>query len=277
MPELPEVETIARTLRDGKGDSPPVIDKTITGVEVFWDRSIETPASSEFKTRIIGQQIKEVGRRAKYFVLTLSQDTLLIHLRMSGDLLVGPAGEELADHVRVAFTLDDRWQLAFNNPRKFGRVWLVSDPGEVFAKLGPEPFDPALTSTVFGDMLQKRSRQIKPLLMDQNFIAGLGNIYTDEALHLSKIHPLTRANQLSQAQAGHLLENIRTVLEEGIRHNGSSIDWVYRDGDHQNHFYVYDRKDKPCRTCGTPVQKIVVGQRGTHFCPTCQPAPKEVF
>ena len=105
----------------------------------------------------------------------------------------------------------------------------------------------------------------------------MGNIYTDEALHLTKIHPLARANQLSKEQAEDLLENIRTVLEEGIKNNGSSIDWVYRGGEHQNHFQVYDRKGKPCPTCSTPVEKIVVGQRGTHFCPACQPAPKEAI
>ena len=275
MPELPEVETIARSLRDGQGDTPGVVGKTITGVNVYWEGSVETPTASEFKTRIIGQTIQSVGRRAKYFVLTLSEDTLLIHLRMSGDLLVGQAGESLADHIRASFTLDDRWQLAFNNPRKFGRLWLVADTTEQFAKLGPEPFDPALTGSEFWEMLQKRSRQIKPLLLDQGFIAGMGNIYTDEALHLTKIHPLTRANQLTLPQAETLLMNIRLVLEDGIRHNGSSIDWVYRGGDHQNHFKVYDRKGKPCLVCGTPIEKKVVGQRGTHFCPTCQPSPKE--
>lgn len=275
MPELPEVETIARSLRTGKGDTPGVVGKTITGAEVFWDRSIVTPSAAEFKQRLIGQKINQVGRRAKYFVLPLTDDTLLIHLRMSGDLIVGNAGEHLADHVRVALTLDDRWQLAFNNPRKFGRMWLVADPQEVFAKLGPEPFDPALTGKLLWQKLQNRSRQIKPLLLDQSFIAGLGNIYTDEALHLTGIHPRTIANNITPSQADKLLMNIRTVLEDGIRHNGASIDWVYRGGQQQNHFNVYDQTGEPCPTCGAPIEKIVVGQRGTHYCPHCQPAPKE--
>ena len=275
MPELPEVETIARALRNGKANSPGVVGKNITGVEVRWNGSIETPSVSEFERRVIGQQIIEVGRRAKYFVLTLTQDTLLIHLRMSGDLLVGPVTDSLADHIRVSFRLDDDWQLAFNNPRKFGRIWLVSDPQTVLAKLGPEPFDTKLTGSILWEKLQRRSRQIKPLLLDQHFIAGLGNIYTDEALHLTNIHPRTLANQISQTQAAELLSNIRTVLKDGIRHNGASIDWVYRGGEHQNHFHVYDQEGEPCRKCGTPIQKIVVGQRGTHFCPHCQPTPKE--
>jgi len=276
MPELPEVETIARTLRHGQGNIPGIISKTITGAEVYWEKSIEKPTAAEFKQRIIGQKIEKIGRRAKYFVLTLSRDTLLIHLRMSGDLIVGPTNETLANHVRVSLTLDNEWQLAFNNPRKFGRVWLVENPEEIFDHLGPEPFDTNLTELIFWEMLQKHTRQIKPLLLDQGFIAGMGNIYTDEALNLSKIHPLTRANQISRPQAEELLKNIRRVLEEGIRRNGSSIDWVYRGGDYQNYFRVYDRKGKPCPTCATLVEKIVVGQRGTHVCPKCQPTPKEV-
>lgn len=275
MPELPEVETIARTLRLGQGDIPAIINKTITGAEVYWEKSIEKPAVPEFKQRIIGQKIEKIGRRAKYFVVTLSKDTLLIHLRMSGDLIVGPAKEMLADHVRVSLILDHEWQLAFNNPRKFGRIWLLEKPQDLFDRLGPEPFDPNLTGLMFWEMLQKRTRQIKPLLLDQGFIAGMGNIYTDEALNLSKIHPLERSNQITQPQAEELLKNIRSVLQEGIRRNGSSIDWVYRGGDYQNHFRVYDRKGEPCPTCGTKVEKIVVGQRGTHFCPECQPTPEE--
>jgi formamidopyrimidine-DNA glycosylase len=275
MPELPEVETIARSLRLGQGDTPGIIGKTITGVDVYWDKIIEIPSVSEFKRRIVGQQIVDIRRRAKYFVFQLSHDTLLIHLRMSGDLLVGPFGEDLADHVRLSLTLDDRWQLAFDNTRKFGRAWLLSDPTEIFTNLGPEPFDPELTGEIFWQKLQQRTRQIKPLLLDQGFIAGLGNIYTDEALHLSKTHPKTRANRLTLTQAEILLSNIRFVLEKGIQTNGASIDWVYRRGDFQHHFRVYDREEKPCPVCGKPIEKIVVGQRGTHFCPTCQPTPKE--
>jgi formamidopyrimidine-DNA glycosylase len=118
--------------------------------------------------------------------------------------------------------------------------------------------------------MQKRKRQIKPLLLDQSFIAGMGNIYTDEALFLSRIHPLTRADQITSAQAEQLLENIRLVLKEGIIRNGASIDWVYRGGEFQNYFRVYQRTGQPCPVCGSPIERIVVGQRGTHFCPVCQ-------
>lgn len=272
MPELPEVETIARTLRDGANAAPGIVGKTITAAEVFWAKTIAAPDWQAFGPMIIGQKVRNVGRRAKYLVIGLDQDTLLIHLRMSGDLLLGPIGETLANHVRLALELDGEWQLAFNNPRKFGRVWLLEDPETLLGKLGPEPFDPTLTGQIFWNRLQRHKRQIKPLLLDQNFIAGLGNIYTDEALHLSRIHPQSRADMLDESQASTLIQKIRLVLEEGIRRNGASIDWVYRGGDFQNYFRVYQQTGEPCYFCATPIERIVVGQRGTHFCPTCQVA-----
>lgn len=270
MPELPEVETIARSLQAGSQNAPGIMGKTITRAHVYWDKTVAEIKPPGFQQVIQGQKIRKIGRRGKYLVLNLDEDTLLIHLRMSGDLLVGPKEEKLADHVRLALELDDTWQLAFNNPRKFGRVWLVEDPQAVLQHLGPEPFDPDLTGEVLYQQLNSRKRQIKPLLMDQSFIAGLGNIYTDESLHLSQIHPLTQANQLSPDQAERLLVNIRQVLQEGILRNGSSIDWVYRGGEFQNYFRVYQRTGEPCPVCGTPIERIVVGQRGTHFCPVCQ-------
>lgn len=270
MPELPEVETIARNLRKGDPNTPGIVGMTITGANVYWAKTVAEPDWPIFEKLIVGQKIKEIGRRAKYLVFKLDKDTLLIHLRMSGDLLVGPVGEDLAGHVRLSLELDGEWQLAFNNPRKFGRVWLVEEPQPLFAKLGPEPFDTSLTGKEFWERLQKRKRQIKTLLLDQGFIAGLGNIYADESLHLSRIHPLSRADRLKPHEADLLLDNIRLVLEDGIRRNGASIDWVYRGGDFQNYFRVYQQTGKPCATCATPIERIVVGQRGTHFCPTCQ-------
>jgi formamidopyrimidine-DNA glycosylase len=272
MPELPEVETIANKLQDGNSTIPSISGMTITGADVFWPRTIVTPDSEAFKQLVVGQRIKSIGRRAKYLVFELSEDVMLVHLRMSGDLIVGKAGEQLADHVRVSLTLDQDWQLAFNNPRKFGRIWLLEDPEAIFEKIGPEPLDPLLTGDQFYQRLQTRRRQIKPLLLDQGFIAGMGNIYTDEALNLARIHPLTRANEIPAKQADGLLKSIRKVLKEGIRRNGASIDWVYQGGDFQNYFRVYRRTGEPCPTCGTPVERIVVGQRGTHFCPSCQTA-----
>lgn len=276
MPELPEVETIARHLKDGGRGVPGLVGRTIERAEVFWDKTVEIPSAGQFKKQIIGQQVVDVGRRAKYILLQLSADTMLVHLRMSGDLLVGADQETLGKHIRLALFFDQNLQLAFNNPRKFGRVWLVSDPEEVLQGLGPEPLGEALSGQQFYQMLQKRKRHIKPLLMDQKFLAGVGNIYADEALNLAKIHPLTVSNTLSAEKADTLLASIRAVLQEGIRRNGASIDWVYQGGEFQNYFRVYDQAGGSCPTCGTTIEKTVVAQRGTHLCPACQPAPDGV-
>ncbi|RPH55898.1 MAG: formamidopyrimidine-DNA glycosylase, partial [Chloroflexi bacterium] len=160
--------------------------------------------------------------------------------------------------------------LVFNDTRKFGRIWLVDDPDQVIGRLGPEPFDPAFTAQTLYEALRQRRRQVKPLLLDQSFLAGLGNIYTDEALHLSGVHPQRVSDTISVDEAERLFRAVRTVLQLGIEHNGASIDWVYRGGNFQNHFRVYDRAGQPCPVCGTPIQRMTVSQRGTHFCPTCQ-------
>lgn len=191
---------------------------------------------------------------------------------MSGDLYFEQAGAFAErKHDRLIFYFSDRSRLCFNDARKFGRVWLVDDPQIVFKNLGLEPFDPELNAEKFHTLLRTKKRQIKPLLLDQSFLAGLGNIYTDEALFLAGIHPVTPAHRLTEVQSAGLLCAIREVLNEGIRRNGASIDWVYRGGDFQNYFRVYQRGGEPCPRCGTTLERIVIGQRGTHFCPNCQP------
>lgn len=270
MPELPEVETIRRTLVAGYDDRPSVIGQEITAARVLWDRTIALPLAGEFAQRVVGQAIVDVGRRGKFFVFQLSDDWMLIHLRMSGDLHLDPVIDELAPHDRVVLDFASGWRLVFNNPRKFGRVWLVDDPQQVLANLGPEPLDDSYTASQFYADLQKRKRVIKSLLLDQHFIAGIGNIYADEALFRAGIHPQSASNQISQTRATKLLEGIRAALREGILRNGASIDWVYRGGDFQNYFQVYKRNGEPCTVCGTPIERILVGQRGTHFCPQCQ-------
>jgi formamidopyrimidine-DNA glycosylase len=142
----------------------------------------------------------------------------------------------------------------------------------VLGNLGPEPLDEGFTADALHAMLQTRRRQLKPLLLDQTFLAGLGNSYTDEALHTAGLHPLRLTDSLNAAEAQALWTAIRAVLNEGIRRNGASIDWVYRGGDFQNTFRVYQRTGQACPVCGAPVERILVGQRGTHFCPRCQPA-----
>lgn len=264
MPELPEVETIARKL------GPALLGKTIQQADLRWARTLATPSPKKFKAQIQGQKINAVTRRAKYFILQLSDYQLLVHLRMSGDLYVKNSATKPKKHDRLIIKLSGNKSLVFNDTRKFGRVWLTEDPEEILGKLGPEPLDSGFTPQWLYNSLQKRHRQLKPLLLDQTFLAGLGNIYTDEALHIAKLHPLVTSDSVSQEQAKALHVAIRKVLKEGIRRNGSSIDWVYRGGEYQNYFRVYDREGEPCKVCSTHIQRLVIGQRGTHICPNCQ-------
>ena len=273
MPELPEVETIARALRQGERGGSSILNRSVLSAEVLWARSIAEPAADLFSQRITGQTILDVGRRGKYIQIQLNRGALLIHLRMSGDLLVMPETEPVGPHDRVLLHLDQDMRLAFNDARKFGRLWLTADPQRVSCGLGGEPLDEDLTPVAFHQMLRGKSRQLKPLLLDQAFLSGLGNIYTDEALNLACLSPFQNSAQMTEGQAARLLSAIRDVLQEGIRRNGASIDWVYRGGDFQNHFRVYQRTGQPCPKCGTPVERTVVGQRGTHYCPVCQPLP----
>ncbi|OGO33898.1 MAG: DNA-formamidopyrimidine glycosylase, partial [Chloroflexi bacterium RBG_16_54_18] len=219
---------------------------------------------------ISGRRILDISRRGKFLLFKLDDGFLLFHLRMSGDLVLEPAEAKIAPHHRLVFYLAGGRRLAFNDTRKFGRIWLVSDPLLVTGNLGPEPLDPTFKAGQLYDNLQRSRRQLKPLLMDQSFLAGMGNIYTDEALHRARLHPLTPSYAVSTGQAEALYLAIRQTLEEGIQHNGSSIDWVYRGGEFQNYFRVYGRRGQACPVCGTTIEKISVGQRGTHFCPACQ-------
>ncbi len=273
MPELPEVETIARNLR------PELVGLTIMAADVRWARTVATPSVRRFKQQIQGQVIREVGRRAKFLRLQLSDYELLIHLRMSGDLAFQRNAGTPARHDRLILSLQPPvrartttplYSLTFNDTRKFGRVWLTAHPEEVTGRLGPEPLSEEFTPRWLMEALHGRHRQLKPLLLDQTFLAGLGNIYTDEALHRAGLHPLTLSDAVSKRKAEALHGAIQATLQEGIQRNGASFDWVYRGGEFQNYFMVYDREGKPCPVCGTAIQRLVVGQRGTHICPKCQ-------
>jgi formamidopyrimidine-DNA glycosylase len=284
VPELPEVETVARSLR---GDNAPrtgaafhagaapnsIVDRIILSADVHWGRTIAAP-SRGFAKQIAGRKVLSVGRRAKYIVINLDEGSLVVHLRMSGDLLVRPAGETVAPHDRVVFHFEDGFDLAFNDVRKFGRIWLLEDTGDLFSGLGPEPLGDTFTKTWLFENLQSRNRQIKPLLLDQQFLAGVGNIYADEGLNRAGIHPLRRSATITRDESDRLWRSIREVLRQGIRNNGASIDWVYRGGEFQNQFRVYGRDGEDCPKCESEIEKIVVGQRGTHFCPSCQTAPE---
>ncbi len=274
MPELPEVETIRQRLIKGFDKSPSILNQTIHQVRLFWHGTLSEPDPQTFSAFLPGQEVLAVDRRAKFLVFTLSDAYLVVHLRMSGDLYLEqldnntPLRDNKYDRMWLEF--ESGWRLVFNDMRKFGRVWLLRETNELFSKLGPEPFDEQLTAAIFADMLQKRSRQLKPLLIDQSFLAGVGNIYADEALFRAGLHPLRLSDSLSDSEVTSLLESIRFVLNNGIDQKGASIDWVYRGGDFQNYFQVYQQTGNPCPRCGHPIEKTKVGQRGTHFCPVCQ-------
>ena len=253
---------------------------TCSGLEPSWRLF-----RGKFKREVRDQIIQDVSRRAKFLHIRLSRSHLFIHLRMSGDLLIKPGTPRAEKHDRLILRLapvllmgepkpgegmPDLTSLIFNDTRKFGRVWLTDRAEAVTGALGPEPLSRAFTAEWLHESLHTRRRHLKPLLLDQGFLAGLGNIYTDEALHMARLHPLKPSHAVSRPQAGRLHAAIRSVLSEGIRRNGASIDWVYRGGDFQNHFRVYDRAGQPCPVCGTSIVRVVVGQRGTHLCPRCQ-------
>jgi formamidopyrimidine-DNA glycosylase len=271
MPELPEVETIARALR------PHLIGRTILEADVRWARTVASPSAKKFREQIKGQQVREVSRRGKFLTLQLSTLQLLIHLRMSGDLSIKEGKIAAEKHDRLILSLTSsagrrRMQssLVFNDTRKFGRVWLTEEGETVTGRLGPEPLGSEFTPLWLYTALHRRHRQLKPLLLDQTFLAGLGNIYTDEALHKAKLHPRALSDSVTPKQAGKLHAAIQTILKEAIRRNGASFDWVYRGGEFQNHFRVYGREGLACPVCGTTILRLVVGQRGTHICPNCQ-------
>ena len=278
MPELPEVETVARGLRAS------LVGCTITGVEVRWARSIILPHPTIFARRLTGQTVTDVGRRGKWVVITLSGgDTLLIHLRMTGQLVPEPGECPDDRHIRVLFSLDDGRYLRFSDARKFGRLWLVDDPADVLGELGPEPLADAFTAARLGEMLARRRGRIKPLLLNQRFLAGLGNIYTDEALWQAGIHPLRRADSLTPAEVRRLHRAIRDVLEAAIASGGTTLpDRTYqqadgRSGEFARRLAVYGRVGQPCLRCGTTIERIKVSQRGTYFCPRCQSLPEGKF
>jgi formamidopyrimidine-DNA glycosylase len=187
---------------------------------------------------------------------------------MTGDLLIkdGPIKPEL--HERLIIKLSGDRALVFNDARKYGRVWLTAAPEDVLGKLGPEPLDSEFTVQWLHAALHNKRRQLKPLLLDQTFLAGLGNIYSDEALHMAKIHPLAASDSITAKQAEALHKAIHNVLNEGIRRNGASFDWVYRGGEFN--FRVYGRTGEKCPVCGAAIKRIIVGQRSTHYCPKCQ-------
>jgi formamidopyrimidine-DNA glycosylase len=265
MPELPEVETIVRRLRE------PLMGRVFTDAYVGWERTVQTPIE-ELREQLPGRRIEDINRRGKYLVFQLSgEDSLIVHLKMTGDLQVLPTTDPPHQHDRIVFYLDNGHQLRFRDQRKFGRVYLTADPAWVLGRLGPEPLAAAFTEDDFLALFDRRSARIKSLLLNQEFIAGLGNIYADEALFLAGIRPQRRADTLLEEEKRRLYRSIRQVLNTAIEQKGSSLtDEAYRGGRYQQQFLTYGRGDQPCPTCGSLIQRIRLNQRSAHFCPNCQ-------
>lgn len=271
MPELPEVETAVRDLRRQLRGS------TIIGATVRWKRTIAQPSPREFASRIRGHKILDITRRGKFLVFHLARAKtkkyLLVHFRMTGGFSIDPLTAPRDPYMHVLFQLNRGRELRFRDPRKFGRMWLVHDPASVVGKLGPEPME--VTSKNFVALFDKRRGNLKPLLLKQEFLAGIGNIYADESLWYARLHPLRNVETLSHAERARLYRAIRLVLKRAIALGGTSIDVMYKrvngaSGGFQDSLRAFDRAERPCRRCGTTIEKIVVGQRGTHFCPGCQ-------
>ncbi|GAO99621.1 bifunctional DNA-formamidopyrimidine glycosylase/DNA-(apurinic or apyrimidinic site) lyase [Fructobacillus ficulneus] len=273
MPELPEVETVRRGL------TALVAGAQINKVQVPYPKAIVSDLA-EFKEDLIGATIEKIDRRGKFLLFRLSSDqTLVSHLRMEGQYSVEPAGATPHKHTEVIFNLADDRDLMYNDTRRFGRMQLVKTgqenqvvPG--IAKMGPEPTESDLTEEYLAKILAKGHRMIKPFLLDQANLAGLGNIYTDEVLWQSKIHPETLTNQVSATEVANLRENIITELARATEHHGTTVHSfsnVFGEvGEFQNELDVYGRVGEPCRRCGEPLVKIKVAQRGTTYCPKCQ-------
>ena len=270
MPELPEVETVARGL------ATQLVGRTIESTTVRWPRTIAVPCVRDFEARIIGRTVVSVGRRGKYVVVQLDQCYLLIHLKMSGRLMVLPQEEPLDKHTHTVFDLDDGRQLRFRDVRKFGRVYLIEDPAQVTSSLGPEPLAHDFTLDDFQRLLSRRSGRLKPLLLNQQFLAGLGNIYADESLFVAGLHPLRKADSLAPEDQARLYAAIRSVLQRAVDRRGTTLDdGGYVDaageaGEYQSDISVYGRTGEPCSVCTGPIERIVVGGRSTHYCPHCQ-------
>ncbi|MGQ9907592.1 MAG: bifunctional DNA-formamidopyrimidine glycosylase/DNA-(apurinic or apyrimidinic site) lyase [Candidatus Flexifilum sp.] len=273
MPELPEVETVVRGLRT------PLIGRRVEALWYDWPRTLRGLPPEAFAARIAGQTFRRIERRAKYIVCHLDHDLFIVHLKMTGRLYVVPddAVTDADRWVHVRIQLDGGQQLRFSDARKFGFVALTTDLTQIAPDLGPEPLEDAFTPAVLAAGLRGHRRAIKALLLDQNVVAGIGNIYADEALHRAGIHPLTPADSLTDEQIERLHRTIREALRAGIDAEGASVNWYRKPdgttGKAQNTFLVYDRTGDPCFTCGAPIEKIRVAQRGTHVCPVCQPRP----
>jgi len=268
MPELPEVETTVNDLRPG------VLGKKIIAVEILKSGSVAAPSEAEFVKGLKGRTVRELRRRGKFLVFKLDNgQSLVVHLRMTGSLILASSKLPAEKFVRIILRLQGGRSIHFRDVRRFGRMWLVADEESVVGDLGLEPLGPDFTLSTLSAILKKRTTAIKPLLLNQAIIAGIGNMYADEALYRARIHPLQPSSSLRPAEIKRLHASIQSVLSQGIKNKGASTDTYLRPdggkGAAHLQFEVAHQKGKSC-SCGGQVERIVVGQRGTFYCPRCQ-------
>jgi len=269
MPELPEVETVKNEL------SPYILGRRIIGITLLWEGIVKQPQAGEFRSRVSGREITGISRHGKYLIFSLDGDDLLIiHLKMTGSLLIGQDSSEPPKYTRAIIHLDRDTSIFFRDPRKFGAMWLARDKNTVVDKLGPEPLTAEFTSRVLAERLAKRSAPIKALLCDQGFIAGIGNMYADEALFAARIHPLRPGSSLSRDEVERLYHAIRQILWTAIGNKGASVENYFRPdgtlGTAHFEFRVAHRGGESCPNCGTPIERLPIRNRGSYFCPKCQ-------
>jgi len=269
MPELPEVESVVRNMLNSK---PPLIGCRIKSFDLTWPGVVKDSTVDEFLAVINSSSFRSVSRYGKYLFFGLenaaSQTYLALHLRMTGIVYINNSDQPPGPHNRFSIHLANGMALRFDDPRKFGRVWLVNSPSSVTSGLGPD----ALTvgPDEFCRRLRNTNRQLKVLLLDQSFVAGIGNIYADESLFLACLNPLQKTSELSDSEVLSLHKSVVAVLSEAVATDGANIDGVFKAGNYR--VKVYGRQGKDCINCGEKIEKIRVGQRGTHFCPVCQPS-----
>jgi len=278
LPELPEVENVRQGLDEL------VVGETVTHVEARWPRIIDSPSANAFSSRLSGQTIEKVDRRGKFLLFYFTNDVLISHLRMEGKYqFVKPAEKgqlpRRTKHTHVIFYFTSGNELRYLDVRKFGRMNLVKK-GEEFdhkslKKLGPEPTPEAFDLETMQELLTRRTKAIKGVLLDQKLVVGIGNIYADEILFDAEVHPITPGNRLTDAEEIRLRDSILTILETAVENGGTTIR-TYKNafgdtGTHQDHLKVYGKEDEECVNCGTMIEKIKVAGRGTHYCPVCQP------
>ena len=277
MPELPEVETVRRTLQRL------VAGKTIQGVEVRLPRIVRRPAEPEAFVRTLeGSTIRSVGRRGKFLIFDMDELLLVSHLRMEGRYGLYDAGAEIEQHTHVVFVFTDGTELRYRDVRQFGTMDVFRrdeiESAEPLRRLGLEPLDDAFTLSAFRAAIGSRTTKIKPLLLNQEVVVGIGNIYVDEALHAAGIHPERTADSLTRSELTRLHEAIVDTLKASVEAGGSSVkSYVNGQGEQGAYQFLlraYGREGEPCGTCGAAIEKFVVGGRGTHICPRCQPAKR---